>query len=138
MRVEYVRGVLLSHEVSSPSEFPMSCRLLVRSIINIHFYSKINYFAPPYFCLKLTSLHQSSFRKICNWNWRSVKKSHSNWTKKEHSHISISICLYIFPLFVDACCRQYVMNKKVYVGVMHRCRQCYHALLLEITLRIQS
>ena len=29
MRVEYVRGVLLSHEVSSQSEFPMSCRLLV-------------------------------------------------------------------------------------------------------------
>ena len=29
LRVEYVRGVLLSHEVSSLSEFPMSCRLLV-------------------------------------------------------------------------------------------------------------
>ena len=29
MRVEYVRGVLLSHKVLSRSEFPMLCRLLV-------------------------------------------------------------------------------------------------------------
>ena len=29
LRVEYTRGVILSHEVSFPSEFPMSCRLLV-------------------------------------------------------------------------------------------------------------
>ena len=29
LRVEYVTRVLLSHEVSSASEFPMSCRLLV-------------------------------------------------------------------------------------------------------------
>ena len=31
MRVECVKGVLLSHKVSSPSEFPMSCCLLVRA-----------------------------------------------------------------------------------------------------------
>ena len=31
-RVEYVKGVLLSHEVSTPSEFPMLCRLLVKLV----------------------------------------------------------------------------------------------------------
>ena len=32
IRIECVRGVLLLYEVSSPSEFPMSCRLLVRAV----------------------------------------------------------------------------------------------------------
>ena len=29
LRIEYFKGVQLSHEVSSTREFPMSCRLLV-------------------------------------------------------------------------------------------------------------
>ena len=38
MRIEYVR--LLSHEVLSPSEIPMSCRLLVRIILISHVHLK--------------------------------------------------------------------------------------------------
>ena len=49
LRVEYVRGVLLSHEVSSLSEFPMSCRLLVSAETFSH-WSRFELCAKHSFC----------------------------------------------------------------------------------------